>query len=155
MSPDFVSFDSLLERVKKLFRKSGGPPQGVERIFLVRDVVGILHIAVSDVYEDSEEVQQNLQGLADDLSAALGPRASSAGSAILFLDVEVLDELLTNGIEIYHNIYLVDRLVTGQAWGTIRAPESLEGAARYTLFSVKGGVGRSTTAAVLAWYLAE
>ena len=155
MSLDFVSFDSLLERVEKLFGKSGGLPDGVERIFLVRDLVGILHIAVSDVYEDSEEVQQYLQGLADDLAAALGPRASSADSAILFSDVEVLDELLTNGLEICHDIYLVDRLVTGQAWGTVRAPESLEGAARYTLFSVKGGVGRSTTAAVLAWYLAN
>ena len=45
--------------------------------------------------------------------------------------------------------------MTGQAWGSVGSHESLEGAARYTLFSVKGGVGRSTTAAVLAWHLAE
>ena len=155
MSLNFVSFDSLLERVEKLFRASWAPLDGVGRIFLVRDLFGVLHIAVSDVFEDSEEIQQNLRGLAEDLAAALGPRASPADSAILFFDVKVLDELLTSGLEICHNVYLVDRLVTGQAWGTVRVLDSLEGAARYTLFSVKGGVGRSTTAAVLAWYLAN
>ncbi len=155
MSLSFVSFDSLLGRVEELLGKAGGLPDGVDRIFLVRDLFGILHIAVSDVFEDSEEIQQNLQGFAKDLAAVLGPRASSSDSAVLYSDVEVLGELSNNALEIYQNVYLVDRLVTGQAWGTIRATDSLEGASRFTLFSVKGGVGRSTTAAVLAWYLAS
>ena len=155
MSLNFVPFDSLLERVAKIFGESEGLPDGVERIFLVRDLFGILHIAVSDDLEDSAGIRQNLQGLAEDLAAALGPRAGSGDSAILFFDDEVLDELHPNGLEISHKVYLVDRLVTGQAWETIRTPESLEGAVRYTLFSVKGGVGRSTTAAVLAWHLAN
>jgi hypothetical protein len=71
------------------------------------------------------------------------------------MDDGVLDELHATGLEIYHNIFLTDRLVTGEAWGTIRDPDALEGAARFTLFSVKGGVGRSTTAAVVAWHLAN
>ena len=155
MSLNFVSFDSILERVAKIFRTSGAFPDGVDRIFLIRDLFGVLRIAASDVFEDSEEINRNLQRLAGDLAAPLGPRASSADSSILFIDVETLDELLPNGLEISPNVYLVDRLVTGQAWGTIHARNSLGGAARYTLFSVKGGVGRSTTAAVLAWYLAN
>lgn len=155
MSLNFVSFDSILERVEKLFRASWAPLDAVDRIFLVRDLFGVLHVVVSDVFEDSEEIHRNLQELAKDLAAVLGPHASSADAAVLYFDVEILDELVLNGLEIYRNVYLVDRLVTGQAWGTIRVPDSLEGAVRYTLFSVKGGVGRSTTAAVLAWYLAN
>ena len=85
MSLNFVSFDSLLERVENHFGKSGGPPDGVDRLVLVRDLFGILHVAVSDVFEESYEIQKNLQETAEDLTAALGPRASSAASAILFL----------------------------------------------------------------------
>ena len=155
MNLNFVPFDSLFKHVEDVFKNLGELPGGVDRIFLIRDLLGILHIAVSDDLEEFEESQQNLQGLGKDLSAALGPRASSADSAIMFLNDEVLDELLANGLEICPNVYLVDRLVTGQAWGTIRDLDSREGAVRYTLFSVKGGVGRSTTAAVLAWYLAN
>ena len=155
MSLEFVSFDSLLERVEGLPQATWAPVTGVAQIFLVRDLYGVLHIAVSDVFEDSDEMQESLQGLARDLAAVLGPRASSADSAVLFLDDEFLGELLPNGLEISDNVYFVDRQVTGQAWGTIHAPDSTEGSARYTLFSVKGGVGRSTTAAILAWHLAK
>ncbi|WP_324669090.1 KGGVGR-motif variant AAA ATPase [Geochorda subterranea] len=51
------------------------------------------------------------------------------------------------------SVYLVDRLLTGMGWGKV--PEGLSARTRrYTLFSLKGGVGRSTTAAVLATHLA-
>ena len=50
-------------------------------------------------------------------------------------------------------VYWVDRLVTGRDWWTVGDSDSQRTPMRYTLFSVKGGVGRSTTAAVLAWHL--
>ena len=50
-------------------------------------------------------------------------------------------------------MFWVERMVTNNGWQTINgsAPQTN----RYTLFSVKGGVGRSTTAVVLAWHLAR
>ena len=155
MSREFVPFDSVLERVTEYFRNFGGLPDGVERIFLVRDLFGVLHISVSDDVEDDEQIQQNLQRLAGNLSSVLGVRASSPDSAVLFVDVELLEDLLDAALEIHPGVYLADRLVTGQEWGTVRGPEPLGHAVRYTLFSAKGGVGRSTTAAVLAWHLAN
>ena len=155
MSQEFVPFDRVLERVRELFGNFEGLPDGLERIFLVRDLFGVLHISVSDAVEDDEHICQNLQRLASDLSRVLGARASSSDSAVLFVDVEVLEDLADAALDICSGVYLVDRLVTGQEWGTVRVSEAIGGTLRYTLFSVKGGVGRSTTAAVLAWHLAN
>ena len=54
----------------------------------------------------------------------------------------------------HRDVYLVDRLVTGGDWWTVGEPQTAPTARRFSLFSVKGGIGRSTTAAVLAWHLA-
>ncbi len=52
-------------------------------------------------------------------------------------------------------MYWADRLVTGGDWWTVADLPPKRKGARYTLYSVKGGVGRSTTAAILAWRLAS
>ena len=155
MNPEFVPFDSVWDRVTELFRGVRGLPDGVDRILLVRNLLGVVHISVSDDIEGDDTIQQNLQRLAIELSSVLGVRANSSDSAVLFVDVELLEDLLDTALEIHPGVYWADRLVTGQEWGTVHGPEPLGHAVRYTLFSVKGGVGRSTTAAVLAWHLAN
>ena len=57
--------------------------------------------------------------------------------------------------EIRPGVYWADRLVTGHDWWTVGDALPERQAMRCTLYSVKGGVGRSTTAAVLAWHLAR
>ena len=47
----------------------------------------------------------------------------------------------------------MDRLVTGNDWWTVRDADAAHDTNRFALYSVKGGVGRSTTAAILAWHL--
>ena len=44
---------------------------------------------------------------------------------------------------------------TDRANGLPRVPSTIRDTNRFTLYSVKGGVGRTTTAAVLAWQLAH
>lgn len=155
MNSGFVPFDQILERVRQIFENFEGLPDGLERIILVRDLIGVLHISVSDTVEESEQIRQDLRRLASDLSGGLGARASSAESAVLFVDDEFLDDIVDTAFNICRGVYLVDRLVTGQEWGTVRDSEAIGSAMLYTLFSVKGGVGRSTTAALLAWHLAK
>jgi MinD-like ATPase involved in chromosome partitioning or flagellar assembly len=51
-------------------------------------------------------------------------------------------------------VVLVDRLLTGTVWNARPIAEA-DNPKRLTLYSMKGGVGRSTTAVVLAWHLAR
>ena len=70
------------------------------------------------------------------------------------MDPELLADLDKEAREIRPGVYWADRLVTGGDWWTVADPPPKRTGARYTLYSVKGGVGRSTTAAILAWHLA-
>ena len=156
MNQEFVPFDDVLDRVKRFFQDREAPPDGVESVFLVRDLLGVIRISVSDSIEHDDQIQDALQSLANELCSVLGARGSSLDSALLFVDDEVLGDLTDGAWNICPGVYLADRLVTGQEWWTVRNSERPQGnALRYTLFSVKGGVGRSTTAAVLAWHLAN
>ena len=74
---------------------------------------------------------------------------------MLFVSPSLLASLETAAQEVRPGVYLADRLVTGGNWWTVRDPGTDPHVRRCTLFSVKGGVGRSTTAAVLAWHLAR
>lgn len=71
------------------------------------------------------------------------------------MEPDLLETLEEGARELRPGIYWVDRMVTGHGWWVVEEPDRRDGATRCTLFSVKGGLGRSTTAAVLAWHLAQ
>ena len=148
MNNSFVSFDAMQQRVVDML-KSEAIPDEATPIYLVRDLFGKVRISVSDaVQEDS-----TLQRLAAGLRETLGKHGYPAEEAILFVDDAMLQALNDMAQEILPGVYWVDRLVTGRDWWTVGDSDSQRMPMRYTLFSVKGGVGRSTTAAVLAWHL--
>ncbi|MBO8140939.1 MAG: ParA family protein [Firmicutes bacterium] len=71
-----------------------------------------------------------------------------------------MDELRTTAIKKWvkgTTVLLSDRLLTGAQWTTVaqEEPSRGRGTRRITLFSLKGGVGRTTTTAVLATHLAR
>ena len=148
MNDGFVSFDTMQQRVVDMF-KSEAIPDEIAPIYLVRDLFGKVRILVSDeTQEDS-----TLQRLAAGLHATLGKHGYPAGEAVLSVEDSMLQALNDTAQEILPSVYWVDRLVTGRDWWTVGDSDWQRTPMRYTLFSVKGGVGRSTTAAVLAWHL--
>ena len=74
----------------------------------------------------------------------------------LFVSSGLLKDLVKTAqpIEGFDNVFWEDRLITGEVWWTVSEPCANGRARRWTLYSIKGGVGRSTTAAVLARHLA-
>ena len=156
MTDDFIPFDDMRRRVGDAIAAlgEGAVPDGIGRLYLVRDLLGRLRISVSDRYEESEDVGA-LERLADTLSDTLGVRGYPAGEGVLFVGDALLDTLDDTAQEIGGRAFLADRLVTGRGWWTVGDPAEDGGIARITLYSVKGGVGRSTTAAVLARHLAR
>ena len=155
MSDGFISFDAMRGQVSKLLTASRKSLVELERVYLVRDLLGRVRISVSEVIGADESSRAALQLFARSLQTALGAHGYPAEVGVLFVDTAMLDRLDTGAIRIDRNVYWVDRLVTGGDWWTVGDSRPERNVTRYTLYSVKGGVGRSTTAAVLSWHLAR
>ncbi len=159
MSDAFIRFDDVRRRVVDLLRMETVPAR-VLPLYVVRNLFGRVRISVSGAVEADETCRDALERFAERLSDALGAHGCPPGNTVLFVESSMLDTLADAAQEIegLDGVYWVDRLMTGGDWWTVSPPDPSRpdgSPRRYTLFSVKGGVGRSTTAAVLAWHLAR
>ena len=152
---DFVAFDDVYDRIVGAVEQSDPLPNTVDRLYLVRDLSGRVRLSVSERLEADPACRDALKRLARALHDRLGAHGYAPDRAVLFVDDSLL-KALEPASEIRRGVYLADRLVTGRGWWSVgRDATRGDGAKRCTLYSIKGGVGRSTTAAVLAWHLAR
>ena len=156
MNSTFIPFDQIYRRVVEVLEEQTIPEE-IRHLYLVRNLYGKIRISVSDIIEGNESCREALHRLSDRLCDVLGAHGSPSGSGVLFVSSAMLRTLddMARRVERVDRVYWVDRLMTGSGWWTVGRSDVEKEAARYTLFSVKGGVGRSTTAAVLAWHLAR
>ena len=156
MNNTFIPFDQVHHRAVEVLREQTVPEE-VRPLYLIRNLHGKVRISVSDAIEGNESCREALQRLSDGLCEVLGAHGYPSGSGVLFVSSAMLQTLgdMAQKIEGVDEVYWVDRLMTGSGWWTVGSSDAKKEASRYTLFSVKGGVGRSTTAAVLAWHLAR
>ena len=155
MSSRFVPFDDIGKHVAEAAQALDPVLDKIGGLYLVRNLYGKVRIAVSDDIEGDESSRAALQRLADKLHETLGAHGVQAERGVLFVGPSLLKSVQGVAQQVGPQVHLVDRLVTGGDWWTVSDSQRRPGAARYTLYSVKGGVGRSTTAAVLAWHLAR
>ena len=151
----FVPFDSVRSRVAEVLKRSPNEVHGLGDVYLVRNLYGKVRIAVSEAVREDEDRRNAVILLAVRLQEELSAYAYPEETAVLFVDSEQLNAFREDASKIESNVYWVDRLMTGSDWWTVGSPPPNEGPRRYTLFSVKGGVGRSTTAVILSWHLAR
>ena len=156
MSDHFVPFDSIRNRVADTLRAAQAP-NGLRPLYLVRNLRGRVRISVSQALEEDEACLAALRSLASKLSDALGPHGYPADDGVLYLDEPMLAMLheAAKPLADLPEVFWIDRLMTGGDWWTVDAKRTEGAPQRYTFYSVKGGVGRTTTAAVLAGRLAE
>lgn len=156
MSRDFIPFDKARKAIVATLTREGVPDE-VDRLYLVRNMFGKVRISVSEKFEASPTTCSALSALAGKIGEAAGRHGYGADETdVLFVPDDMLDTFDgSTPIAGVDRAHWVERLVTGGGWWTAgeRRPESK--ARRWTLFSVKGGVGRSTTCAVLAHRLAD
>jgi hypothetical protein len=134
-----------------------------EDVFLVRDLNGRIRVLLASPEPGArtkKTFEDALKGLAQDVVSALGTYAYPRKELFLFrceiaslslptsADTPVLCE------DAGFKVCLHDRLLMGAEWSA-SPPAGTPPTKRFTLFSMKGGVGRSTTAAVLSWHLAR
>jgi hypothetical protein len=131
-----------------------------EHVFLVRDLHGRIRVLLKTKRGPGSPFFPPIQGLVADLAAALGPYAYAADDLVMYRDqlksVHVPDDIGSTTLDEAggFKVCLHDRLLTGTEWNARPAAE-VNNPKRFTLFSMKGGVGRSTTATVLARHLAQ
>ena len=154
MSGPFVPFDAMRRYATEALRGADLPDTP---IYLVRNLFGRLRISAPEAAGGDEACRARLQRLAGRLAKALGARGYPAEDGVLFVSDDLLKDLRDTArpVEGFDKLFWAERLLTGNDWWTVGGPRPEGRAQRWTLFSVKGGVGRSTTAAVLAWHLAR
>ena len=157
MSSKLLFFDEARDRVVATLDAIEFP-EVMPRIYLVRSLFGRLGISVSedDRSRSGDAVLNALERLAAALRDGLGAYYAGADRrAVLWVDRELLDTVHDTAREIRPGVFWVDRLLVGEDWWTVGDARRDAVPSRYTLHSVKGGMGRSTTAAVLARHLAR
>lgn len=144
------ALSAMLERVRSRFPQ--GAPTGTT---VVRDAIGTLTLVLPDDAlppEDWSVLATELDGLLDPFSP--GHRRVLLRASDLIEPVDVLESMDRAALPDAPGVALLDRLLTNQDW--LREPLVHQPPApTATFFSIKGGVGRSTAAAVLAWRLAR
>lgn len=144
------AISTAIEIITQRFGKDNVPPTTI-----VRDTPGSLTIVLpDDALGDGE-----WRALAEKLHEAIGKFSPGIRRVLLrhsdLIDPQdVLESPDCIALSDKPQIWLVDRLLTNQDWlrRPVSGPPPLPTA---TVFSIKGGVGRSTALAVLAWYLAR
>jgi NUBPL iron-transfer P-loop NTPase len=125
----------------------------VSKVTVIRDVVGMLTIVIPDELL----VPDKWDALSERLDKQLAP--FSPGPRFVLLresDLIDRDDTINSSVRIQldSGIWLVDRLITNQDW--LQKPSVTKSILPVAVvFSLKGGVGRSTAAAVWSWYLAR
>ena len=155
MKDAFVPFDLVWNRIVETVGSGEAIPERARPVYLVRNLYGQVRVSASEAVEDDPPCRDALRRLAQRLHEELGAHGSPPDTGVLFVEQFLLTSLDGATREIRPGVYLADRLVTGGDWWTVRDQKSTSGVRRCTLFSVKGGVGRTTTAVVLAWHLAR
>jgi Flp pilus assembly CpaE family ATPase len=150
-----VRFDEALSAAERVISEK--LPGWAPRTVLVRDVFGKIRAAVDDRGQVERLPTEVIGATSQALDAVLGGYSPGVGDAILHASEMVAPDELFGDRDITANpqkrVRVLDRLVTGADWS--RAPFPATQANRLTLYGVKGGVGRSTAAAVLCWRLAQ
>lgn len=171
MSNEEVYFDKMREHVRTAF-DGVNIPDAVKRIYLVRNMLGKVRISVSEELEHGKiyrDARGSLRSLARKLGGVMGahgylPDDETDDTGVLFvsegmlklLDKEARPMPDLPGVPPRCVVYWAERLVTGSDWWITPEPaDPNRPPKRWTLFGAKGGLGRTTTAVVLAWEYAR
>jgi len=153
-----MNFNDALEKATQLAQAR--IPDLKEHVFLVRDLHGRIRLLLKKRRDQNSPFYRHIQALIVDITQALGTYAYPTDDLVIYREelksIQLPDDgasavLAENG---GHKVCLHDRLLMGAEWSA-SPPAGAPSIKRLTLFSMKGGVGRSTTATILAWHLAQ
>ena len=157
MNKRAVFFNEVLPKVAELI-SAQTLPEIIEPLLVIRDIHGKIRVAIDATRNDCEKIISSLEkGL-----SALGVYCNTSASSVLcredffdpdsvFKNSQILQWSPPNSESV---LRVLDRQVTGQDW-LIPKESSESSPPRLVFFGIKGGVGRSTALAMLAYKLAN
>ncbi len=154
----FCPFDHTWARIKAAVTNLDAYFRDQAELWVVRDLLGRIRLLLPEGYSKDENWQRNLSLLGSRLHEILGPRAWDPAKAIVPVDDDELVSLRANArCELVGNVnlFLIDRQVSASEWSSVTNQARNHKPTRLTLYSIKGGVGRSTTASALAYHWAK
>ncbi len=132
-----------------------------ERTVVVRDIYGRI-LVLFDFDEEEKGEQSGFLNNVEDKLHSLGPYANEPGSVLcksdlylpedFFSDPDILEIVLPGDETV--SLRLLERQIVGQDWLRPK-PEQQNTIPRLAFYGFKGGVGRSTTVAAVAFLLAR
>lgn len=155
------TFDAVPLVLGEIARDLADALEPAGEILAIRDLWGRIRFIVSERPAPDDPVTGALRHLAEAAVQRLGLRAYAAEDAILYADESFADiEALRTapGVAIGSPAIvfrLIDRQITGQSWAIVSEHRDVRASHRIAMYSLKGGVGRSTATAAAAWHLAR
>lgn len=150
-----MTFDEVIPTIKDVFSSIRDELNLLMPFVVNRDLNGRIRLVFDEKLLEQTEQMTTIQELSRQLSGRLGCHGYSADRLIMF--EPLLNDILQGGsisvLDGYDQVFLADRLASESNWASI-SPIS-EGPSRIAFYSIKGGVGRSTASAVVAWALAQ
>ena len=156
-----MNFDQALNQITSLTKARLGELQ--EDVVLVRDLRGRIRLLLNEPRPEGRDGFENaLRELTREISAQIGATYAYDKKDLVLFRKELTSLNLPDGDSCFyldsnghHKVSLHDRLLIGSEWNATHPSDTNPSAKRFTFYSMKGGVGRSTTVAVLAWHLAN
>lgn len=150
-----IRFDHALPMVARILAGHVWP-EGTGKPLVIRDTRGRISIALKWGQDDHRAVTDSLRADLSSLGAFAAPAPILFAPEFFAPDLIFNDSSITEfrSVESDESIRLLDRMITGQDW-LLTAEADFAGAPRLAFYGLKGGVGRSTALAILAFDLAR
>jgi hypothetical protein len=150
-----MTFDEVIPTIKDVFSSIRDELNLLMPFVVNRDLNGRIRLVFDEKLLEQAGQMTTIQELSRQLSGRLGCHGYPADRMALF--EPLLKDILQGGsisvLDGYEQVFLADRMASESDWSSI-SPVS-EGPSRIAFYSIKGGVGRSTASAVVAWALAQ
>jgi len=154
-----IFFSDALKIANSLLTKRAEELPG-ERIVIVRDLMGRLHLALDAAGND--ENKKAVKNLLKEWREELGVYAPTSDKSVVFWRDEMFDPDAVFANSDAHEIgnlagkklLLLDRQFMGLDWLRTPNPVALS-VPTITFYGLKGGVGRSTALSAFAWWMAK
>lgn len=155
------TFDAVHRVLTEIAQDLAGALTPAGEILAIRDLWGRVRFIVRERPAPTTPLVNALDHLAEVTAKRLGLRAYAPEDAVIYANESFTDikplwgepgiAIGSPGIV----FRLIDRQITGQSWATVSEHNATRASHRIAMYSLKGGVGRSTATAAVAWHLAR